>query len=216
MADATEDSIHAFYAEYVEPVHADLIAVRKKRLDGVDTLVSKAFATLGSAKKGTVAEDVRTDLNTAYVFLLDAGIAVTSEHSLECSREARKIADDDGRRKWCARAPKEVVSTKFEEALSLHSEGTKNQALATVAAREKAVRELAGAIKAYRAWIELFDPDLLRDFGAFRLRQNLKQHAMGFVTGLVTSGIIAGLAWWLLPQAATERSSMVPPAANGK
>jgi hypothetical protein len=201
----TENKVYKFYNEIVEPMYAELLQLGIK-LDSVTEKTNQAFSAVASASRRPNAQDAKSDLDTAYGFVVDAGFEVAEKIAVNLSTQANAILSNKEKTKWCARAPKERVMEEYKYALKAYKEGLDKSRTNRRDDREEAVYKFKEAATAYKAWIELFDPELLDDFKYFQWKNAVRSQTAGFIAGLLASAIVTIAAWQLLPQSPQQVS----------
>ncbi|SEO24422.1 hypothetical protein SAMN05216404_11518 [Nitrosospira multiformis] len=207
----TEDRVYKFYNEIVEPMYAELLQ-QGIRLHSVTEKNNQVLSAIASANRRSNVQDAQSDLDTAFRFVVDAGLEVAQEIALKLSTQANEILSNKEKTKWCACAPKEKVIEDHKYALKTHKEALESRTN-TPNEREEAVYKFKEAATAYRAWIGLFDPELLQDFKYFQWKNAARSQTIGFIVGLITSTIVTVAAWQFLPP---QQASQSPPQVSKK
>lgn len=92
-------------------------------------------------------------------------------------------------------------------------DATEKATINTLGEREAAVYLFKEAATAYKAWIDLFDPELLEDFKYFQWKNNARSQTAGFIVGIITSTIVTVVAWLYLPPS-PQQNNLPPPQQN--
>lgn len=197
----TSDDVYRYYNDIVEPMYAEfLLRTSGKKLE-LGNLYEDAIASLAKGKKNGIGLAEKEEaLSKARGYILDVALTIARALAELLAKEANAIASNKEKVKWCAQVSSDVVRSKQKRATALFRDATnRDNSAASNTEREAAVRLYESCAEAYAEWIEFFDSSLLSDFGAFSFKHYLKNNVISFVLGLISSGIIAFIAWKLLP-----------------
>ena len=216
----TEEELWQYYQERFKRVYADLVAVTGNKPYQISFEIEAMTSHVGVAKTNADAQIVKTNLQKAGGHLERASLDAAKILWLVYRERLQPMLEDKFVKKFCTVVPEHEFVARYERAESLARNARKTEIENVGISPRESVDHYYEAANEFRNLLDLVNVDRIDSIRKFRWAYVIRNHAVSFVMGLLSSAVIALLAWRFLPSQvsvqAAEQLSQTPPATIHK
>lgn len=191
----TEDDVYAYFSDTFQLIYADLVAVLGDKPSQIVLQIDVAFAHLASARR--FPEYREDNQRKALGHLQRAALDASKLLWLTRKKEVNGFIADEDVRRFCTNCSETEFLEKYREAESLATEARRTEVQSVGVGPDAAIDLYYRAAVLFDEALGFVDAEKYSDFRRFRLKYIIRRHAVGFVTGLLASGVVTFLAYLL-------------------
>lgn len=195
----TEEKLFQYYQYNFKPIYADLVAVTADKPFQISFETEAMLSHIGVAKTQTDPRIIKSNIFKAGGHLERASLDAAKILWLVYRKRLQPILEDDLIKKYCTLVPEREFIAKYNYAESLALQARKTEIENVGISPRESVTQYYEAASEFRNLLDLVDEGRIESIRKFKLVYMFKQHSAGLAAGLISSAIIAVLAWKFLP-----------------
>ncbi len=201
----TEKELFAFYKDKFQDIYADLVAIKGDKPSEIILQIESFVSHLAVANNSTDDEIVRSNLAKAQGHLQRVSLDAAKMLWQELKKRADIVYKDRGALDWCIKNKESgaIVKSMYQKAINLSIDARRAEINNVGINPEISVDMYHKAAKEFKYFLDSIDWESVEKYSTLKLlyiiKKNTVSFVLGLISGLISSAIIAVLAWKFLP-----------------